>query len=1125
MKQMLLGIAMPFSVAGIAICQLPTGTIEVLTETVFGDAVAGANVRITESATGRILESVTNEAGRYAAGNLVPGIYSLQVEALGFQTEEINNITLEAGMVYDGRTELHPGQPQFVVTAYARAAAAQALSHTVATTVSAAEIRTFPLLGRNFLDLASLAPGVDVRSGGVLDPTKAGAAYRAVSVAGRAGAGTKIQFEGIDITDPITGGSAVNVSPDAVHEFQISQSSLDSSAPTTSSGAVQIIGMSGGNRFHGTGFFNYFDQNMSARPDYNATVTPFDRKQAGGSAGGPIRRDRLFWFANLEQIRQNVFSSSTDQLFPQLNVHQSLPISIRYAAGRLDGVFNGSTRAFVNLLNDSNLTTTGTPLSLYSNVNWSTSLIAGVESSRGRSSYSYRFGHTNFNNRTQWTEGDVKFPRTPEGDPYFIAVGSARYGPNRFAPVSAGESSWQNHLNGSWYVRRHGVRAGLSVVRLVDGEGARTLPLTVFGDYSASTVAQVIARGGDPRNPLEFPLAGFSTGSGNSYLTLADGHGFPHGGEHDTRISWYAQHSIRLRRLTLNSAVRWDYATEFYPNDPNVPRDPKFERWIAGASAWPDPPRNLFSPRFGFAWDPRGNGRTVIRGGFSKANEITLKNDILIDQLGLVPAALGPVNFLDALVTGPNGTAINVDGSHPLGTYVDLRGLPIKDAIATIGQLKRAVDSAFAAYVPRPGIDVNVFTATRGTTGGFFPGNQTRTAYSLQFNIGLQREVRPGMILNLDYVHNRGIGLPVMGVDFDRQHDAAYFDVAAARAQITRILGGRTIDQWITANPQGSIASFGLFNDAIWPGISPDFLQASFQMRGLTLYRALDVTLRGSSAGNRYVRDLNYYLTYALSRVEASSQILNPELGANPANGRNWNSPEWFGPTAYDATHSFRALVRTRVPGGIDLTTQSIFRTPFADTLYFPAIGAAASSQGVPFTTDLNGDGRTTDLLPGVTAGQFGRSVKSIEDVNREIENYDHTLAGSFTPHGNALIAAGLFTPDQLRRLSGVTPVIPLIPLTNPSPWHNAFTVNVRIERPITWEHGGAVWRFGPTLDVINVFNHAPNNHYSGLGGLFGQLNFDYRNAPPGRQISDLYAVVGRLSLTRQMQVGVRLQF
>jgi hypothetical protein len=223
---------------------------------------------------------------------------------------------------------------------------------------------------------------------------------------------------------------------------------------------------------------------------------------------------------------------------------------------------------------------------------------------------------------------------------------------------------------------------------------------------------------------------------------------------------------------------------------------------------------------------------------------------------------------------------LTLDAKHPAGSYRDLRGRPIKDVLATIGQVKRAVSSAFSAYVPRPGVDVNVFTESRGSTGGFSRATIAKP-YSLQFNIGIQRQLRPGMILTVDYVRNRGIGLPILGVDYDRRLDAGYLDVAAAGAQIGRVLAGRTVNQWIASNPRGTIASFGLFTDAVWPGITPDFIQASFQARGLMLYRALAVSLRGSSeVGSRWFRDLNYFLTYSLSRTEASSLVLNPENGS-----------------------------------------------------------------------------------------------------------------------------------------------------------------------------------------------------------------------------------------------------
>src|SRR6185295_5049666 len=97
------------------------------------------------------------------------------------------------------------------------------------------------------------------------------------------------------------------------------------------------------------------NQKLSARPEYDSTATPFDREQAGGSLGGPLVKERLFWFANLEHTWQNSLANATNPLFPQLNVRQNVPISIEYAGGRLDWVVNGTTRVFVNFLHDSNL--------------------------------------------------------------------------------------------------------------------------------------------------------------------------------------------------------------------------------------------------------------------------------------------------------------------------------------------------------------------------------------------------------------------------------------------------------------------------------------------------------------------------------------------------------------------------------------------------------------------------------------------------------------------------------------------------------------------------------------------------------------------------------------------------
>ena len=102
-------------------------------------------------------------------------------------------------------------------------------------------------------------------------------------------------------------------------------------------------------------------------------------------------------------------------------------------------------------------------------------------------------------------------------------------------------------------------------------------------------------------------------------------------------------------------------------------------------------------------------------------------------------------------------------------------------------------------------------------------------------------------------------------------------------------------------------------------------------------------------------------------------------------------------------------------------------------------------------------------------------------------------------------------------------PTIPLIPAGAPNPWHNLFTTDLRFDRPIKFFREG--WRLLPYVDFINLFNHAPAGLYTGLGNTFGSLNYDYANAAPGLQASDLTASRGRNTGTRQIQIGIRFDF
>jgi len=1113
--------------------QVPVGAIEGIVIDPSRAPVPDARVTVTESATGRVLLLITNELGRYSVRNLPPGQYALRAAAPLFATTEVTSISVSAGAVVTQDVLLTLGQLEQVVSVTASPVAVDSTRQNVDTIISAGEIRNTPLFSRNFLDLAALAPGVIVRDGQSIFPSKT-TGYRAVGISGRSGIGTRVQIDGIDVTDAIGGSSVSNVSSDAVFEFQLSRSSLDISSPMTSSGTVSIISKSGSNELHGTGFWDYYNQDMGARLNYLATAPPFRRNRAGVTAGGPFVGNKLFWFANWERAYQQEQSINATPEFPQVNVTHAAPTGIRYAKGRLDWNVSPSIRLFYSFQHDWNLATGGTPVSPIQSVNWSNVHTAALDLTRQRSTHSFRFGYVNYDSRVESRDPAVPFPLTPQGFPYDLSVGRFQAGP--MPPMAQVQTYDQGSYNGSFFHGRHSLRFGGGVNRVaIGGYAAFSSQLMVSGVFSTATIAQVAERGGNVEDPLEYPLNSFNTGPSTGYFNLKAGQGYPHGAHYDTRTSWYAGDTFKAtRRFTLNLGVRWEYDSGYFPNDRRVKRDPALDTWIPGASQFPVMRKDLFSPSFGFAYDPSGSGKTVIRGGFYLGYEPNVANNQTGDESAMLPPGLGPDSFSSNFVAGPDGIPINVDGKHPNGIYSDLQGRRIGDVIGLIGQVHQALQSAYAKYPFDPNKGPSVFSLFKGTTGIFFPGDQFKIPYSVQMNLGFQRQLRPGTVLSVDYVRNHGIGLPFTQVDFERRRDASTFNAGAARSQIASVLAGKTVDEWIAANPGKTIGSFGLINDSIWQGVTPDFLRAAFITGGFTQYRAVQVSLRGSRPSLAIFRDLTYLIGYALSRSESSSEARNAETITGQAirDNRHPNARDYFGPTNLDHTHILSVVSTLRTAGGFHVSSLWSFQTPRSQLVSIPALNLAISGDQSFFGTNLKGDGGSSGssyetLVPGINAGQLGRSVKTFADLNRVIQAFNQNYAGTLTPYGQALVNAGLFTAAQLHALGAEVPTIPLAPLNNPNPWHNLLTTDLRLDRPIRFRERVQV---SPYVDFINLFNHAPPDVYPlGSAGLlaarFGSLNFDYANAPAGRKASDLDSQRSRLNPTRKVQIGVRVDF
>jgi hypothetical protein len=363
----------------LASAQTPTGSIEGVISDPQGNVVAGANVSITEVSTGRVITTTSNDSGFYAVRSLQPGVYSIKMEKQGFNTASAENVVVQIGQIARADVSLKVGATSETVQVDIGATDIQVdtTRQTVDGVITGRQITALPLNERNFLDLAVLQPGVTVVDGGVIDPTKVNA-YRAVRVNGGSGTSTRIQLEGIDITDETVGTTVTNISTDAVGEFNLQRSSFDLSTSLTTSGAVSIGTRTGGNQFSGSAFYFKQDDRFDARPGFQAEKLEFNRAQYGYRFGGPILKEKLFFFSNFEKLDQADFSALSVARFPEFNAEASLPIEVRQALNRFDYNLSGSTRLFYLHNFSDDVSTGGSLRSPFQTTNWTNTHVIGA---------------------------------------------------------------------------------------------------------------------------------------------------------------------------------------------------------------------------------------------------------------------------------------------------------------------------------------------------------------------------------------------------------------------------------------------------------------------------------------------------------------------------------------------------------------------------------------------------------------------------------------------------------------------------------------------------------------------------------------------------------------------------
>src|SRR6185312_1252611 len=210
---------------------ISTGSIQGTITDQSGALVSGAKVTITNKGTGQTFSVTTTSAGTYASGALNPGEYMVRVAAQGFKTAEVP-ITVQVNTTSSANLKLTIGQESEVVEVQGSEVAVNTEQATVQGVLTSQQIEALPINGRNFLDLAQLEPGVQIQDGANFDPTKNG--FSSISFAGHFGRTTRIEVDGVDISDETVGTTTQNIPQISIREFQIGQSSLDLSTELTS---------------------------------------------------------------------------------------------------------------------------------------------------------------------------------------------------------------------------------------------------------------------------------------------------------------------------------------------------------------------------------------------------------------------------------------------------------------------------------------------------------------------------------------------------------------------------------------------------------------------------------------------------------------------------------------------------------------------------------------------------------------------------------------------------------------------------------------------------------------------------------------------------------------------------
>jgi hypothetical protein len=291
-----------------------------------GAAVVGAKITVKSAAQGIERSTTTGTGGDYEVPLLPPGVYSVKVEQSGFQPQQADRVVLEVSQNVVQNFNLKIANSTETVTVEGTAPVVESTTMTVGQTIDQRQVQEIPLNGRHFVDLALLVPGsVTPPQNGFLTAPLRGQGSFAVNTAGNREDAVNWMINGINLNDMVQNQVTFQPTINTVSEFKVDNSTYSAEYGRNSGAIVNIASRSGTNQYHGELYDYIRNDFFDARNAFNPTTSstgaplrenPFKRNQFGGDFGGPIVKDKTFFFVTYEGLRHRQGLALTSNVFP-----------------------------------------------------------------------------------------------------------------------------------------------------------------------------------------------------------------------------------------------------------------------------------------------------------------------------------------------------------------------------------------------------------------------------------------------------------------------------------------------------------------------------------------------------------------------------------------------------------------------------------------------------------------------------------------------------------------------------------------------------------------------------------------------------------------------------------------